>query len=432
MGARALAIVHTATYDAWAAYDETAVGTRLGGTLRRPAGEHTLANKEKAISFAASRALADLFPAQSNLFNGIMFALGYDAADSSLDTTTPQGIGNTVAQAIIAFRHHDGSNQLGDTADTNGLIVTTAYGDYTGYQPVNTTNAINDANRWQPLLYSNGVSPKFIGPHWSNVVAFALTNSAQFRPGPPAVTNQARYRTQAREIIAFTSKLTDKQKVIAEYWADGPRSELPPGHWHLFTQFVSERDGNNVDQDAKLFFVVANAVFDAGIATWEAKRFYDSVRPITAVHFLYAGKPLKDWRRDTNGHRITVSGEDWLPYQPGTFITPPFGEYTSGHSAFSAAAAEVLKSFTGSDALNAQVTIFAGTSKVEPGIAPKKPVVLRWRTFTEAANEAGISRRYGGIHFKQGDIEARKLGRKVGRAVWQKAQTYFDGTAPTP
>lgn len=434
MVARALAIVHTATYDAWAAYDEVAVGTRLGGTLRRPVEERTLANKEKAISYAAYRALIDLFPTQTNLFNGTMYALSFDPADTSVDTTTPQGIGNVTAQAILDFRHQDGSNQLGDEEDANSVVVTTPYGDYTGYQPVNTTNMIIDPNRWQPLVFSNGLSPKFIAPHWSNVVAFALTNPAQFRPSAPARTNQSRYRTQAKEIIALTSVIKDRQKVIAEYWADGPRSELPPGHWLLFTQYISERDGHGIDQDAKMFFAVANAVLDAGISTWEVKRFYDSVRPITAVHYLYSGKLLKDWRRDTNNNNrlITVNGEDWLPYQPGNFITPPFGEYSSGHSAFSAAAAEVLKSFTGSDLLRAQVTIYPGTSKVEPGVTPKKPTVLAWRTFSQAADEAGVSRRYGGIHFKQGDVEARKLGRKVGKAVWKKAKTYFDGTAPAP
>ena len=224
MVARALAIVHTATYDAWAAYDEEAVGTRYGGALRRPILERTLANKEKAVSFAAYRALVDLFPAQTTAFNGTMQLLGYDATDASTDPNTPQGIGNLVAQNLLAYRHGDGANQLGNTLDTNGAVVTSAYGDYTGYQPVNTTNTINDPNRWQPLLFANGLAPRYIGAHWGHVIPFALSNSAQLRPPPPAVAGTARYRVQAKEIIKLTARLDDRQKVLAEYWADGPRS----------------------------------------------------------------------------------------------------------------------------------------------------------------------------------------------------------------
>src|SRR5262249_19319413 len=115
MVARSLAILHTCMYDAWAAYDDVAVGTRLGGTLRRPLEERSLINKEKAISYAAYRALIDLFPAsQAPMFDGLMMSLGYDPADASTDPANPAGVGNLAAAAVIAFRHHDGANQLGD------------------------------------------------------------------------------------------------------------------------------------------------------------------------------------------------------------------------------------------------------------------------------------------------------------------------------
>ncbi|HEY3011676.1 MAG TPA: hypothetical protein VGJ36_02925, partial [Gemmatimonadales bacterium] len=112
--ARALAIVHTAMYDAWVAYDDHAVGTRLGGTLRRPLVERTLVNKSEAVSFAAYRALVDLFPTQTSPFNDLMASLGYDPANPSTDVATSAGIGNVAAAAVIGFRHHDGANQLGD------------------------------------------------------------------------------------------------------------------------------------------------------------------------------------------------------------------------------------------------------------------------------------------------------------------------------
>jgi len=196
----------------------------------------------------------------------------------------------------------------------------------------------------------------------------------------------------------------------------------------LFGQFVSRRDGHTLDQDVKLFFGLANAVFDAGIVAWDCKRAYDYVRPVTAVHFLFAGKKVRAWAGPYRGTRV-IDGAAWEPYQPVTFVTPPFPEFISGHSAFSAAGAEVLKAFTGSDAFGASATVRAGSSKVEPGAVPATDVTLSWATFVDAANQAGMSRRYGGIHFVQGDLHGRRGGRLVGAQVWAKALTYFNGTA---
>lgn len=122
MVARALAIVNTCMFDAWAAYDASAVGTQLGETLRRPEGERTEDNKRRAVSYAAYRALTDLFRAQPQIdeFDQLMAALGYDPSDLSTDNATPTGIGNRVAGAVIEFRHDDGANQLADYADTTG------------------------------------------------------------------------------------------------------------------------------------------------------------------------------------------------------------------------------------------------------------------------------------------------------------------------
>ncbi|HTE17670.1 MAG TPA: phosphoesterase, partial [Armatimonadota bacterium] len=145
MVARALAIVHTCAYDAWAAYDKKAVGTRFGAEARRRAAERTAANKEKAVSFAAYRALVDLFPQPDQVaaFSAHMRQLGYDPDDASTDPTTPAGIGNRCANAVLTFRHADGSNQLGD-------LHPGRYSDYTGYVAVNDPDRVNDPSRWQP------------------------------------------------------------------------------------------------------------------------------------------------------------------------------------------------------------------------------------------------------------------------------------------
>jgi hypothetical protein len=405
--ARALAIVHTCIYDAWAAYDPVASGVHYHAKeLAAASDEH----RQRAVSYAAHLALSDLFPAQRALFDQVMADLGYEPGDSS----DPHSLrGRAAAQAGLDFRTTDGANQSGGYADT------------TGYQPVNTHDVLTDPNRWQPLSTPDGSGQAFSLPHWGQVVPFALTSPDQFRPGPPPLYPHGRYRQQALALLHASASLTDRQKSIAGYWADGPRTETPPGHWCLFAEFVSRRDGHDLEQDVKMFFVLANGLLDASIAVWDAKRYYDYVRPATAIHFLFGGQPVRAWAGPYQGTGL-IQGDTWQSY----IATPPFAEYVSGHSTFSAVAAEVLRLFTGSDTLGAQVTLPAGSSPLEPGLVPAQDVVLSWRTFSEAADEAGISRRYGGIHFEDGDLEGRALGRLIGARVWQKALAYFNGTAP--
>jgi hypothetical protein len=425
--ARALAITHTAIYDAWAAYDAHALGTRLGGTLRRPHAERSRANRTTAVAYAGYRALIDLFPqpAEKPLFDAVLTKLGLDPNDTSMDVHTAAGVGNVAAAAVLAFRHHDGSNQLGD-------LHAPPYSDYTGYAPVNTPEKVDDPNRWQPLRISDGhggtVVQTFIAPFWRNVVPFALPSSDFVQPPKrydPFYYPAKGYVTQAEEILEYSAELTDKQKVIAEYWADGPSSELPPGHWALFAQFVSRRDRHTLGQDAKMFFALTNAILDASIASWDAKRTVDYVRPVTAVHFLFSGKQVRAWAGPGKGTQL-IDGADWRPYQAPTVVTPPFAEWYSGHSVFSRTGAEILKRFTGSECFGNEYTNEAGVSRVEPGITPRKAVVLHWRTFEDASDEAGISRRYGGIHFVHGDLAGRAVAPEIAELTWKKALTLFN------
>lgn len=119
-------------------------------------------------------------------------------------------------------------------------------------------------------------------------------------------------------------------------------------------------------------------------------------------------------------------GENWKPFQTSNFVTPPFGEYPSGHSAFSSASAEVLKRFTGSDVFGAEATWASGRSVIEPG-TPAQDVTLTWALFSDAADEAGISRRHGGIHFCDGDLDSRAFGRKVAEITWKQYEWYIGG-----
>jgi hypothetical protein len=446
IAARALAMVHTAIYDAWAAYDPVAVGTRLGGGLRQPEAERTQANKEKAVSFAAYAALVDLFPARQARYAQQMADLGY-ATDGS-DTSTAATVGATAAQAVLDYRHQDGANQLGDQpGGTPGV----AYADYTGYVPVNTWDQVNDPDRWQPLCVPlpppgatscSGTIQRFLTPFWARVTPFALTSPGQFRPPGPYTYLGAdgrpsgKYVDEVDKITQYSKLLDDTRKTMAEYWEDGPGTVTPPGHWNQFAQWVARRDANTLDEDARMFFALNGALLDASISAWDGKGQWDSVRPITAVRWLRRGKIIQAWGGAYQGPSY-IRGEDWIPYRPPGDPSPPFAEYASGHSTFSGAAAEVLTGFTGRGNFELKVTIPAGSSRVEPRTAtqpgvPAKPITLSWTNFRYAAEQAGLSRQYGGIHFEHGDKDARAAGAGVGKNAWAKALTYFNGSATPP
>ena len=417
ISARALGVLQTSVFDAWAAYDAKALGTQLGATLRRPANEQTDANKSVAISFAAYRTLVDLFPAQKARFDAIMAGLNLDPTNTTTDTTTPAGVGNAASAANLTIRHADGSNQLGD-------LNPGAYSDYTSYTPKNDTTALNDPSLWQPLLQPNGQPQVFTTPQWGSVKTFAIGTSAQRKhlfPKPPAANPNKSYLKESQEILDLSAGLTDQTKTQAAYWVDKSGTVTPPGHWFTFAQFVSRRDHHTLDDDVKLFFALGNAELDASVQVWDIKRKFDSVRPITSIRFLFKGKDVKAWGGPGKGTQ-TIAGETFQTYIP----TPPFAEYISGHSTFSAVGAEVLTLFTKSPKFGYTVDIPASFVSIELNV-PAAPLQFHWDKYLDAANDAGMSRRYGAIHYKDGDLEGRKLGKKIGMLAFKKAAQYISG-----
>ncbi len=431
--ARALAISHTCMYDAWAAYDTRAIGAVMGSSLRRPVSEHNDANKAKAVSFAAYRCLLNLFPAGAARLETTMRGLGYDPNDLSTDITTPQGIGNVAASAVIDSRRNDGSNQYGD-------LIPGAYADYTGYAPRNPPLVYctpqtaepcppntTDPNHWQPLISDTGSTQSFIAPHWELVKPFALTSASQFddQPPPNYLQSATNYAADVDDMLRYSAELDLNRKLIVEYWADGPASELPPGHWALFAQYVSQRDQHTIDKDVKMFFAMHNASFDAGIVAWHQKRRFDGVRPITAVRYLKQGSSVFAWGGPGRPSEL-IPGEKWVPYNPGSNLTPAFPGYISGHSTFSSASATVLRSFTGSDNFGFSTVIPPDFGRVEPGIPPV-PTTLSYATFSAATADAGESRLYGGIHFADDNTVGQTVGALIGAQAWSKAQFLFNG-----
>jgi len=480
---RSLYMVHRAMYDAWSLYDEFAVPTLLDASLRRPPAERTLENKTRAISQAAYHTALHLFGAyeqNTGVFSRLMQDLGNTVIDTP-DTTSAAGIGLTAAQAVIAEGQNDGSNAANNFSQVTSEMYPEPYAAVNSDDPSADNSAGNpgfDPSRWVPLRVPNGnkkdaagnaildhndpstySTQGFLTPHWGAVTPFALTSGDQFRPpAPPQAgsdepytdglgnesTHDTAYNEQVDAVLAASANLTDTHKVIAEYWADGPRSETPPGHWNALAHGISERDRHSLDDDVKLYFALNGALYDAGISAWDAKRVYDYVRPVSAIRNKYAGQMVEAWGGPNRG-TVMISGEEWLPYQALTFVTPPFAEFVSGHSTFSRSAAEVLALFTGSnkfydgktrvneDFNRDGIKDFLGQHIIGVGgnmfeSTPTSVITLSWPTFQDAADEAGLSRIYGGIHFQDGDHRGRAMGAQIGPQAFQKAQAYWNGT----
>jgi hypothetical protein len=509
--ARNLFHTSAAMWDAWAAYDPTATGYFVNE--KHTASDVALARSE-AISYAAYRVLTERYikavGADESLseFDNLMDSLCYPLDNTSTSGDSPAAVGNRIAAAVIAYGLDDGSNQADNYNDpayapVNEPLVVAHSG-----------TTMVDPNRWQPLqlehmISQNGIPvvngvQQFVGSHWGGVKGFALpaggTNRLPLDPGRPPHYGEPAYTDQAmvvlrdsaaldftdgatldispgargnstlgtndghgRAINPFTNEpyapdvLTrgDFTRALAEFWADGPNSETPPGHWNVIANSVSDQLAPNlriagagapVDRlqwDVKLYFALNGAVHDAAIAAWGAKGHYDSVRPISMIRYLgQQGKlPLEDnlVQLDANGQNVVrawhpggvawIAAADWVPYQAETFVTPSFAGYISGHSTFSRAAAEVLTGFTGSEYFPGglgEYVIPSGWLKFEAG--PSADVALQWATYYDAADQAGISRLYGGIHISIDDLTGRRIGSECGKAAWTLAQRYFAGS----
>lgn len=443
---RQMQIPMNAMFDAWACYDDKAVGTLFGGALRQPAAQRTLANKQTAIAYAIYRTAVDVLPYQADYLTEQMKAAGYDPENTSKDRMTPSGLGNHIADEILRMRHADGANQLGDEI---GGTMGEAYSDYTMYEPVNPPDRVYNPDRWQPLPFvqkdGTVTYPGFLTPHWYRVKPFALKSCDQFRPGPQPRVGSEQLAEEVAECIRVNANLTPAQKALVEFMRDGPRSTGQSGHWLRFAQDVSRRDKNDLDRDVKLFFSVANCAFDTFISCWDAKRYYDSSRPMTLVRSVYyKDKEIPSWAGPGQGV-VTRPGAEWLPYSPAEFITPPFPGYTSGHATVSGGFAEILRLFTGSDEFGVIEERMAG-ALTEQGFTclqmqsrDGKPILssehascevsLRMPTFTETANMAAESRLLGGYHIRSDNELGLRKGREIANYLWPILQTYFDGTA---
>ena len=459
-----------AMWDAWAVYDTVADGYFVHEKHTAP---DIQAAREEAISYAVYNLLNHRFTGTIGsditlaAIRQQMIDLGYDPDEHGVMGDTPSAVGNRIFEAIRNYGLTDGSNELNNYAPNNG------YAPVNSPLILELSGTMLDfPNRWQPLAFDffvtqNGIPvgtlvQSFLGPHWGQVKAFSLTQSpigVPIDPGTPphlSGVGNAQYKAEATEVIQRSSVLDpslpamldispyshhnntlgtndgtgyginpvtgeeyvpeivplgDYARCLAEFWADGPTSETPPGHWnvlandlHADPEFLLKIGGkgaavDRLEWDVKLYMAMNGAVHDAAIAAWGCKNHYDYVRPISMIRYLCGigqstdplnfsynpeGIPLqpglielvtpessapgerhahlsthigevaiKAWSgapadpENDFGGAGWILGVDWFPYQRTTFVTPAFAGYVSGHSAFSRASAEVLASMTG-------------------------------------------------------------------------------------
>ena len=554
-------------YDAWAAYDSNAVGFVYRGKHTAP---DVAAARNEAISYAIYRMMVERLSYSRTATNqaihnpDFMTAMGYDPNNSSRDTSTPAGVGNSIYDAVSAWFINDGSRE------TNGTPYPlanppVAYPDYpvgnarryTFLNPpcnpflhgtTDGTNNIVDVNVWQRLIVANSIDQNgfpqnplqgYAGAPWLWVRTFALSrtdpNKPWIDPGPPPFLGTATddaFKSNLVAVIRSSSQLTtgdgvmidispatignntlgandghgyttnpitgfpyasnivlrgDFTRALTEFWADGPSSETPPGHWNVIANQVSDNTpvkriggtGPEVDRlewEVKLYFALNAALHDAACAAWSVKRYYVGWRPLSAIRycgglgqssdpglpsyntnglplvpdlielvtadtvasgrhagltpgkiaiFCWPGQPeFPD--TDTSGVHW-IHAEDFIAYQKKTFVTPAFPGYISGHSTFSRAAAEIMTAFTGSKWFPNGLGSYTITRLIDEA-GPTQPVTLQWASYYDAADQVGLSRIWGGIHPPVDDFTGRRVGSQVGQGAWELAQKFFDGS----
>ncbi len=535
--ARNLYYLSAAMWDAWVAYDEE------GDAVIAPEPKRAAIQPERevAVSYAAYRVLSHLYSLSVSAavtqphLDARMATLGLDKDFTATDGDTPAALGNRVASAVLAHALLDGANEAQNYTDptytpvNEPLIVK---------QP---GTVMSDPNRWQPLALDFQVSQNgipipgkiqvFTGSQWNDVQPFALTRAnagdVYIDPGPPPQLGDAEFTAGVVQLLQFSQQLdasdptmidispatfgnnplgtndgagyavnpvtgqpyapqlvrrADFARVLSEFWADGPTSETPPGHWNVLANYVSDQPStvkrvgaagpvvDDLEWDVKLYLALNGALHDAAIECWGVKRKYDSVRPISQVRYLgglgqlpqvpglietitaessapderhealadhvgeiavkvWPGQPT-DPLTQTGGTRW-IRAVEWVPFQRSTFVTPPFASYFSGHSTFSRSAAEVLTAFTGSAYFPGGMgeALAPANHFLQFEIGPSTDVRLQWATYYDAADQAGLSRLYGGIHPRVDDFTGRRMGAQVGASAWEQARRYFAGTA---
>ncbi len=372
--AKQLAMVHVAMFDAVNAIHPQYESYALNIAPQTGASEI-------AAAAAAAHRVASVF------YNLPVQIVKWDATLAESLESIPDGaakilgleVGRKAADAILAKRANDGS----------ATVVTYVSG--------------TEAGDWKPT--APGFSQATL-PQWPQVTPFVMSSGDQFRPAVPPALNTPAYAAAVDQVMrvggADSTERTAEQTAIAKFWADGGGTATPPGHWNAIASDLALQRGGSLIENTRMMALLNLALADAAIAAWDAKFNYDLWRPIDAIRSAAL-----------DGNASTIADSDWTPL----LNTPSFPTYTSGHSTFSGAAATVLSAVFGSNLAFSSLAD-RGAAGIWPAPDDVTGLVLRsFSNFQAAAEEAGISRIYGGIHFSFDNTAGLTAGRSAGQLV---------------
>lgn len=454
---RALAVFSACVYNAAAAFRnwKPAFIDKIPG--EKPCGTLLV---DDVINGAAFTAISSMFSDKRSFVKTANFfqLVSKDSSAKGLE------LGEEICDQVVETFKADGFSALGIPLDPEVASKIK-------HKPINKPQTIagitqcdkemTDFDKWQPLCVPTSFVPnkpvetckiqEFLAPYAGQFTSFAIPDVDAMVPETrPPQYGSDEWLSQAEEVLEYSAQLTDATKLVAEYWADGPDTTFPPGHWYRIAAEAAKTEDLDVFETSKVLLLVGSALNDAGSACWECKRKYDSIRPLQMIQCGLGDKEVEAWHAPYMGIG-TISASEWQPYQRATFVTPPFAGYVSGHSSFSAAAAKVLQLYFGDDTYRAPKcrlleegsSLFEGKiTEGEPGYVkgltdvpnkgpkskgyvPAQDVVICWETFTEAAEQAGISRLHGGIHIIADHTGGARLGENVGYFVFDKGNSLW-------
>ncbi|MEJ0019610.1 MAG: Ig-like domain-containing protein [Acetobacteraceae bacterium] len=384
-GSRLLAIVSLAQYDTLAAIE----GTPAYMVHATPNGP---VNETAALAQTAYEVLVSLFPSRKALYDAALATSLTGIADGA-EKTAGLALGSFIADTILAIRASDGSSDF----------VTIEGGE--------------DPGDWEPT------APMFlqaIDPQWGSVTPFAIASSDALvqEIGPPPALDSAEWAAALNQVeslgSATSSTRTADQSQIAQFWSGGTGTPTPPGLWNTIAQVVSRQQGLSLSGNIRLLAELNAAMADSAIACWDVKYGYDGSIASFQQDATGTWRPIQAIPVANSVNPAATSDPNWTPL----LITPAFPEYVSGHSTFSAAASVILGS------------VFGDATSFSFGV-PNLPGVTRsFASFSAAADEAGMSRIYGGIHFMFSNTGGKALGRLIANEVLARFALSADTQAP--
>ncbi|MEY3051420.1 MAG: hypothetical protein RLY31_1205 [Bacteroidota bacterium] len=378
-------------FDAVAPYHPTAAAV-YSRQERQPVydpSDNTFLNV--ALTAASKVVLDHCFPDYSDRWSAMLETVKEAAGNK--DVSNALTIGEKAGLAVWTSRLRDGMNQ--DGSEGGRVANQLPFSDYTGYAPVNTPYMVKDPGRWQPAMERVGTgkysSQVFVTPQYGRVKPYTELWSFDLPLPSPAdsdYNNIDAYRKQAEEVLEKSRRLTDEQKMLAEFF-ENKLFSLP-----VSTVVAAMQQGLNLMDFVHLFFTQEVAIFDAGIWVWAKKREYDAVRPFTAIAYLYGNAPVDAWAGVGKGSG-TLPADNWRSYLP----VADHPEYPSASACLCVAHATAIKERTDNPQLGWKVDFKTGSSFVEPGVVPAKDFSFTFETWDQFADICGQTRLWAGVHF---------------------------------